>query len=667
MSDSLFPEFPPVTPAQWLEQTAKDLKGRKTESLNWKTEDGINLFPILTAEDLEGLTTGMPARGTTGNPWQIHHDFLMADPSAAIELLKKEKNFSLDSVGFLLGGAIRRQECNPWAYYYWNPGLNVLDTQTLRPLLNAVSGDAEIHFTAGLGAYPVFAGMVHLLREAGRDLATVKGGIDNDPFRFLLKCGSFPFGEDRNFRNTAAMVRFATEKMPLFRSLQVSTEPIHMSGGTPAQEIAYALSMAVEYFQQLEKRGISVQEAVNQLHFVFCTGTTFFTEIAKLRAFRRLWERILSGYQLQGTRQLYLRAKTSAFSLSHLDPHVNLLRTTTEAMSAVLGGADAVSVAEYDQVSGGDLAFSSRIARNVQLLLRHEALLDKVEDPAAGAYFPEKLTTALEEKAWALFLETEKEGGFLQSYMTCKVQKRIWEAGNAREERIHAGKEKYIGVNQFANTQETQTHLLQMVSAGYGGVESALPDAKLTAALETDIPSNIEALSAVLGESFTFSDVVEALMDDSRAAVPMIAGKRASHDFEMIRRSTAFFAINEGKTPEVHLFLFGNAVMRKARASFAGNLFSVAGFPVRESASMEKILAAKPELIVFCSDDASYPDQVPALIAQCKAALPDTLLVLAGSPEGSEAWLALGLHSRIHAGMDITSYLVHLQRKLGML
>jgi methylmalonyl-CoA mutase len=667
MAESLFSEFPSVTPAEWLEQAAKDLKGRKVESLAWTTEDGISLFPILTADDISGLQVGVPSHGGGQNDWKIHHDFLMPDPVTVCDLLKKEKNFSLDSVGLVLGGAIRRQECSPWAYYYWNPGILVPDTRTLQPLVEAVDREAELHITAGLGAFPVFAGLVRCLREQGRDLKQFTGGIDNNPFRFLMKCGSFPFGADCNLGNTASIVRFAASNMPLFRSLQVSTEPIHASGGTPAQEIALALSMAVEYFEQLGKYDITPREAISQLHFVFETGTGFFTEIAKLRAFRRLWNRILAAYGLKDARPLSIRAKSSAFTHSHLDPQVNLLRTTTQAMSAVMGGADVVAVSEFDQVSPQDHSFSARIARNVQLLLRHEAWMGKVKDPAAGAYYPEKLTSALEEKAWSLFLEIESEGGFLQSFMQCKVQKRIWKAGDEKEERIHSGKDKYIGVNHYANPHESPAHILQMSHSGFGGILEQKPDEKLTLALNAEVKERVEALTAIIADGYTFSDVVESLMDDGRQAVPMLAGKRASHDFEMLRRGTEFYALNNGHRPQVHLFLFGNPAMRKARAAFAGNLFAAAGFAVTESDSLETCFPASPEVIVFCSDDAGYPAQVPALIQSCKTTLPDTLLVLAGKPEGSEAWLSAGLHSRIHAGMDISAYLVHLQRKLGML
>jgi methylmalonyl-CoA mutase len=667
MADSLFTEFPPQTREAWLEQVAKDLKGKSPESLKWTNEDGITLFPIVTAEDVKGKTQGMPPREYPANPWLLHHDFLLADPEKVIALVTQPDAFSLDSVGLVLGGDMRRHECSPWPFYHWSPGITAGDSASLRKLVEAVPSTVELHVTAGMGSYPAYAALQQALRETGRDLSETRGGIDNDPFRFLLKCGTLPFGEELSFHTQAAIVRHALEHLPLFRSLQVSCEPVALAGGTPAQEIATALSMAVEAITQLEKHGVSPKESISQLHFIIAVGSDFFTEIAKLRAFRRLWHRVLAGYGLTDARALHIRAKTSAFTLSHLDPHVNLLRTTTQAMSAVIGGADAVSVAEFDQVYQEDSSFSARIARNVQLLLRHESHLDAVSDAAGGSYHVEQLTAALEEKAWSLFLEWEQLGGFLAAYQGAHIQQKIWASAETKETRLLTGKEKLIGVNQFPNRNEAQAHLLSMGVAGYGGGMGQEADPKAREIAASPLTENVDRLAAYLGEGNTFARVVDSLLDDERTAVPMLPGKRASHDFEMLRRTTASHTMMEGSTPLVMLLTFGQPMMRKARAGFAANLFAIAGFGIEERDNLDEVIAEKPAVIVFCADDGSYPEHVPSLLTQCKAALPETLLVLAGKPEGSEAWMQQGLHSRIHAGMEVPSYLVNVQRKLGVL
>ena len=390
------------------------------------------------------------------------------------------------------------------------------------------------------------------------------------------------------------------------------------------------LAGASELIAALTDRGLAAETLVRHVHVRSAVGTSYFPEIAKLRALRGLLGQVCEAYA-PGTRHddLIVQAVTSGRSMTRFAPYVNLLRTTTAAAAAVLGGCDTLVVRPFTEPQGRPDAFALRLARTTQLILRDEAYLDKVADPAAGSYYIEQLTEAIARRAWALFQEIEAQGGLRAALRSGFVQAMIRESRQARLQAIGTRTRTLVGLNRYPDPDEPS------------------PDAP--AAPRREAPD------------FT-GDPIDALPPVRDAA-----------GFEALRDRTAAFAERTGHLPHVQLVLFGPRAMRSARANFSRDFFGCAGFRVTEDRGFDDpadaedtLRTSDADVVVFCSADDAYAEAVPALVA----ALPDAarpLLVVAGNPKADRAELeAAGIDSFIHLGTPLLEALEAYQRQLGV-
>ncbi len=407
--EKLFEEFPPVSTEDWMNKIFCDLKGADfNKKLVWKTAGGFDLRPFYRQEDTDLLsyTSLMPGdfpyiRGTrkNGNRWLIRQNIEVEDYSLAnkkaLDILMK----GVDSLGFIIKDPESISERN------------------IEILLKGIHPErVEINFLSNGKAKEILEYFIRSVKKEGFAISEVRGAIETDPLGRLLINGSLCKTLEEGLDYLASITEDASF-LPHFRTIRVNGSNFVNAGTDSVKELAFTLSMACEYLSQLTQRGISSDLAASKIGFCFGTGSFYFFEIAKLRAARLLWSVIVSAFKPENRDSciMDIHSITSRWNKREEDPHVNLLRTQTEAMSAVLGGADSLTVEPFDILFRKPDEFSERVARNQQLILREEAYFDKVADPAGGSYYIEKLTSLIAENAWRLFLEVEEQGGFIEA------------------------------------------------------------------------------------------------------------------------------------------------------------------------------------------------------------------------------------------------------------
>jgi len=437
--EKLFEKFPPVSTIDWMDRITADLKGDDfSKRLIWKPIEGFEVKPFYRREDCDGLFPAQPpARGW--NKWHIRQDIRVSEYAEsnrkALEILMK----GVDSIGFVI--------TDPES----------IKADNIEILLKDLSFESiETSFITHGKAKEILDLFLTVVSKGGADLKNINGAIEADPLgRLMLNsklCVSFEAGLDY-------LADLTSRATPLenFRTVRTGAFNFANAGGDIVQELAFGLAMGSEYMSILTDRNIAPDLAASKIGFTFAAGSNYFFEIAKLRAARSLWSLITKGYKLndQRSEKMNIHCVTGRWNKTIYDPYVNLLRTQTEAMSAVLGGADSITVEPFDTVFKTPDVFSERIARNQQLLLREEAYFDKVADPAGGSYYIENLTSMIAMKAWELFIKVEEKGGFTEALKAGFIQSELRETAEKRVSDISERREILLGTNLYPDLNET--------------------------------------------------------------------------------------------------------------------------------------------------------------------------------------------------------------------
>ncbi|GAB3172463.1 methylmalonyl-CoA mutase family protein [Telluribacter humicola] len=422
MKQSLFSSFEPTNKEDWRRQVEKDLGGTPYTDLQWKVTDSISMEPYYTASDMTDPRIADVQRSQKRLPgWVTQPIIYFSTPKDTNSQIHKVLSAGADAVWLLVRGQ------------------QLAGSDLHKTLHNIRLTDTPVVFDTEDGVLPLTQ---ELLQVSGYHL---KGGIATDAVANWMQTG-------RNYLSGVeqlAEVIALTKDMPAFRPLMVSGHAFHEAGANVVQELAYTLASAVWYLDQLTEAGLSAQQVVSKLYLSLSIGTDYLTEIAKLRALRYLFRKVTDAYKLPvESAQAYIHTRNSAFYDASVTPHTNMLRATSEAMSAAVGGCDALTIHAYDATFRQPSDFSERIARNVSLILKEEGHIDKVADPAAGAYFIETLTLQLADTAWSLFQQVEKEGGVVTAFEKGWIQDEIEKAWEAKSQSLKSGK-IMVGVNKY--------------------------------------------------------------------------------------------------------------------------------------------------------------------------------------------------------------------------
>lgn len=621
MSDKeqkLFTDFAPITTEEWEAKINADLKGKDYErALVWKTYEGFNVRPYYRQENLTGkehletLPGEFPfVRGNnkTNNDWFVRQNIFVTDfeeaNKKALDILGK----GITSIGFLFS------QCGS------------VTKESIAVLLKDICLEAaELNFVCpcdNCDCAEVFSAYVS---EGPWNNDNVIASVSSDPIGTCVLKGKM---EADAFANLKKRVE-AAKTVKNFRTVAVHGKFFANSGSSISQELAFSLAQGAEYLTQLTEAGLSVDDAARAIKFNMGISNNYFMEIAKLRAGRLLWSKIVEAYapECKCSAKMIVHSETNRYNKTVYDPYVNMLRTQTEAMSATLGGAHSVTVLPFNAIYEDTTEFSERIARNQQILLKEESHFDKIADPSAGSYYIESLTESLTEQAWELFLEVQEKGGFIAAFKEGFVQAEIKKMAADRDKKIAQRRENLLGTNQFPNFTEEMT---------------ADFDGSLFEAVDlTEEGSELETLKPY----------------------------RGAQPFEALRYTTDMYS-RENKRPVAFMLTMGSLAFRKARAQFACNFFAVAGFTVIDNNGFttveEGVAAAKEagaDIVVVCSSDDEYAEIVPAVAEQ----LNEEILVVAGAPKCADELKAKGITNFIHVKSNILEELTGYQKKLEII
>ncbi len=578
-TDNLLEEFPPVSTQSWEEAITRDLKGADyTRKLIWQTAEGLAVKPYYRAEDIAGLEFLDAAPGSFpylrgarhSGGWHIREEVAETDPEQANRTAQNAIAAGAEEISFTAAD-IR----------------NASDLKLLLANLEMI----PVHFqNAG-------EPLLRLLVERFKEL----------PDSVPVSTGWDPLA---NPDFAAEVIRTAPHALFPFT---IDGSKFEEAGATAVDEVGFSVAAAIDFLSEMQSRGVEVPRAAASIGFSFAIGASYFFQIAKLRAFRMLWARAVESFG--GTAEsarTRIHARTSRWDKTIYDPHVNVLRATTEAMSAVLGGADSVTVAPFDECYKTPDEASRRLARNTQIILKQEALLGNVADAGAGSYCLEVITDFIAQAGWKSMQRIEAGGGYRKAVADGQLDKILQQSLATKEKAVTLRRRVFTGTNQFANPSE-------------------------------------KALDRV---------------DPGR----LTTERRGAQSYESLRLRTERHAALTGITPRILLAEFGDVKMRSARSGFATNFFACAGFEIvtQRFQSADEIAAVDADLIVLCSSDPEYLCMATGLAVKLKSIQRKTPVVVAGNPESAEQLRAAGVIDFIHIKSNPIEVLTNWQQQLGI-
>jgi methylmalonyl-CoA mutase len=581
----------------WRERAVKELKGRDPDSLTWETLEGVRVKPLYTEADTDGLphmhslpgeapfTRGVKATMYAGRPWTIRQyaGFSTAEESNAFYRKALAAGQQGVSVAFDLATHRGYDSDHPRVVGdVGKAGVAIDSVEDMKLLFDGIPLDqVSVSMTMNGAVIPVLANFIVAGEEQGHDRAVLSGTIQNDILKEFMVRNTYIYPPEPSMRIISDIIGYTSDNMPRFNSISISGYHMQEAGANLVQELAYTIADGREYVRAAIDAGMDVDRFAGRLSFFFAIGMNFFMEIAKLRAARTLWHRVMTEFGATDERSKMLRThcQTSGVSLQEQDPYNNVVRTAFEAMSAVLGGTQSLHTNSFDEAIALPTEFSSRIARNTQLILQEETGVTKVVDPLAGSYYVESLTNELIEKAWALIEEVEEMGGMTKAVASGLPKLRIEESAARRQAMIDRGEEVIVGVNKYrkdkedpidildidnVKVRESQIARLEKIRASRDAAACDAALAELTRRASEGgnlLEAAVEAARAraSVGE---ISMAMEKVFGRHRAEVKTLAGVYGSayegdEGFAQIQADVEAFAEEEGRRPRMLVVKMG--------------------------------------------------------------------------------------------------------------
>ena len=625
MAEKLFTEFPPVSTEQWDEVIIKDLKGGDYEKkLVWKTHEGFPVRPYYRAENLKDIKFEgeMPGqfpfvRGIKNdNNWLTRQDIclcmgLKEANAEALDILNK----GVESLGFILADK------------------KALTQAEMGTLLKGIAIPAvEINFRKCCPKHSLqtLKSFLAVVEKQGIKPEEVRASFDFSPLHRLTVKGTFC--EEKSYGFVAEAVKMVAG-YPKIRVINVQAYDFNDAGSNLVQELAFGVAIGNEYIAKLTELGFTAEEIAKRMRFTFGISSNYFMEIAKFRAARVVWANIVKAWGVKSdcACKMHVHAVTSQWNQTVYDAYVNMLRGTTETMSAAIAGVDSIEVLPFDHAFRAPGEFSNRIARNVQSILKEESHFNKIVDPGAGSYYIEELTQAIIDASWNLFKEVEEKGGYTVAFKAGFVQEQVKAVSDKKDKLLAQRRETLLGTNQYPNFLE---------KAG------------------DEITKEIVTRDAACC-------CKEEGCETEKMAEPLHP-YRGAQPFEQMRLSTD----RNKRQPMAFMLTFGNLAMCRARAQFSSNFFAVAGIKVVDNnrfstieEGVEAALKAKADIVVACSADDEYLENVPK-IAQLIG--DKAIVVVAGDPECRPQLEEQGINHYIHVKCNVLDTLKEYQKALGV-
>ena len=479
MSDSIYDKSS-ATPEAWAELATRQMKGLTPQDLTWHSDEGIHVKCLYTAEDLEGLDyantmpgmspyiRGPQATMYAGRPWTIRQyaGFSTAEASNAFYRKALAAGGQGISVAFDLATHRGYDSDHPRVTGdVGKAGVAVDSIEDMKILFDGIPLDkVSVSMTMNGAVLPVLAGYIVAAEEQGVAQEQLAGTIQNDILKEFMVRNTYIYPPAPSMRIIGDIIAYCSEHMPRFNTISISGYHIQEAGANAALELAYTLADGKEYIRTAISAGLDIDQFAPRLSFFWGIGMNFYMEIAKMRAARLLWARIVSDFNPQNPKSSMLRthSQTSGWSLTEQDPYNNVVRTTIEAMAAVFGGTQSLHTNALDEAIALPSEFAARIARNTQLIIQEETGIRQVVDPWGGSYMMESLTKEIADKAWELIEEIEAQGGMAKAIETGLPKLRIEEAAARKQARIDRGEDVIVGVNKYKLDHEDPVEILEI-------------------------------------------------------------------------------------------------------------------------------------------------------------------------------------------------------------
>ncbi len=687
---------------QWKTIAAQEMRGKPVESLNWQTPEGILVRPLYTAEDLEGLAhadslPGLPpfVRGPRATmyahrPWTIRQyaGFSTARESNAFY----RRNLAAGQMGLSVAFDLPTHR----GYDSDHPrvvgdvgkaGVAVDSVEDMKILFEGIPLDRmSVSMTMNGAVLPVMAGYIVAAEEQGVPPEKLTGTIQNDILKEFLTRNTYIYPPGPSMRIAADVIEYCARYMPRFNSISISGYHMMEAGADSVLQCAFTLADGLEYVRAALARGLPIDAFAPRLSFFFGIGMNFFMDIAMLRAARLLWHKLMSRFAPQNPQSLMLRThcQTSGWSLTAQDPYNNIIRTTLECLSAVLGGTQSLHTNSFDEAIGLPTDFSARIARNTQLIVQEESQICRVVDPLGGSYYVESLTEGIARQAERILEEVEGLGGMAKAIESGMPKLRIEESAARRQARIDQGLDVIVGVNKYRSEESVPLEVLEVPAsvrdeqiARLREIRARRDNAAVRAALDAlcrgaEGKANLLELAveavrrrATVGE---VSEALERVFGRYVASTVAVSGVYASEYrdrsiLDAIRKRCALFAEREGRRPRILVVKMGqdghDRGMKVIASGFADLGFDVDIGPMFQTPEEAARMAVENDVHVVGVSTlaAGHKTLVPALVqALAREGAEDVRVVVGGViPPSDHAFLEqAGAHAVFGPGTPVT-------------
>lgn len=670
-------EFSPATLSQWEKAAAKSAPGGDVQALNWVTPEGITVKPLYTAEDtaslpfantlpgFEPFIRGPQATMYAVRPWTIRQYAGFSTAEESNRFYRKALAAGAQGVSVAFDLATHR------GYDSDHPrvtgdvgkaGVAIDSVEDMKILFDGIPLDkVSVSMTMNGAVLPVLAGYVVAAEEQGVPQDKLSGTIQNDILKEFMVRNTYIFPPEPSMRIIGDIIEYTAQKMPKFNSISISGYHMQEAGANQALELAFTLADGKEYVKTALAKGLDVDEFAGRLSFFWAIGMNFYLEIAKMRAARLLWTRIMKGFNAKNPKSLMLRThcQTSGWSLTEQDPYNNVVRTTIEAMAAVFGGTQSLHTNSFDEAIALPTEFSSRIARNTQLIIQEETHITSVVDPWAGSYMMEKLTQEMADKAWSIIEEVEAMGGMTKAVDSGWAKLKIEASAAEKQARIDSGKDVIVGVNKYKLAKEDPVDILEVDNvmvreqqvARLQQIKAARDTAKVQGALAAltkaaqsgqgnllDLSIQAIRLRATVGE---VSDALEVVYGRHRADIQKVTGVYAAaydsaEGWEKLQGEIAAFAEAAGRRPRVMIAKLGQDGHDRG-AKVVATAFADLGFDVDMGPLFQtpeecarQAIENDVHAVGISTLAAGHKTLVPAIIEELKKQGADDIIVFVG-------------------------------------
>ena len=695
-------DFPKMTLEDWARLAAGELKGGTADDLVWRTLEGIDVKPLYTEADLaelEHLDTmpgfapyvrGPRATMYANRPWTVRQyaGFSTAEDTNAFFRENLAAGQMGLSVAFDLATHRGYDSDHPRvAGDVGKAGVAIDSVEDMKILFDGIPLDRmSVSMTMNGAVLPIMAAFIVAGEEQGVAPEALSGTMQNDILKEFMVRNTYIYPPAPSMRIVADIIEYAAKRMPRFNSISISGYHIQEAGATAVQELAFTLADGWEYARVATSRGLEIDEFAPRLSFFFNVGMNFFMEIAKLRAARLLWARIVATFGPKDPRSLALRThcQTSGVSLTEQDPYNNIVRTTIEAMAAVLGGTQSLHTNSFDEALALPTPFSARIARNTQLVLAEESGISRVVDPLGGSYYLESLTASIASEAWKIIEEVEAMGGMTKAVESGMPKLRIEESAARRQAKIDRGEEVIVGVNKYRPESEDHVDILDIdnpkvrdrqiarlkeirASRDEAACQAALDALGKAAAGDTNLLEPAIAAARARATVGEMSDALEKVFGRHRAEVRSISGVYGAayqddETFAAIQGEVERFAAEKGRRPRMLVAKLGqdghDRGAKVIATAFADLGFDVDIGPLFQTPEEAARQAVENDVHVVgvSSQAAGHKKLVPELVASLRAQGAEDVIVICGGvvpPRDHDMLRAAGVHAIYGPGTNI--------------